>query len=744
MNFNNIKIKTKLFISFACIILMCFFIGNYGLKNIYTLNKGYNTLINYPIERSNISKELQSIVLEIRILEYKIISNLGSGSIEELDKLIEKIQTLEQKYEKSLSNDNDINILDENAKSNYTKIFDKIKLKTDEFLKKYNNLKNIKLDEDNMIFYKENIDSLKEISSMLDQLNKIDNIVIEDRLQNANDYMKNTFIVTLILTILVIIISIIFATLSITRISKSINFIIDAAYKISKGDLKVNLKTNSKDEFGLLSNSIYNMVNIFHNLTNEIEILSKELEEHGDIDYRINEEIFEGDYKNVVNGINNAIAGLVGDINTTLDVILDYGNGNFDVKVKQFPGKKVILNNAINQLQNNLKEISEDINTLAISAYNGNLSNSINTKKYNAMWKEIAKNLNNLLVACENPIKEISLAFDNISKGKFDTLIEGDYSGDFAKIKETANLSILTIREYIVEISTVLQEIAVENLSVSIDREYLGEFTNIKDSINRITSNLGVLIKNINESIFKVYSNAEQISKASIKMAQGATEQNIAGDRLALTIDTIFNQIKDNTKNANETSNITIDTKENTAIGNDYMKRMLISMKEINDSSENISKIIKVINDIAFQTNLLALNAAVEAARAGEHGKGFAVVAEEVRELAQRSKNAAQETSELIENSILKADIGSKTANQTAEVLKTIVDEINNISDLILEVAKASNEQTKSLEEIVSNTNQISSVVQVNVTISEDIASVAQELFSQTELLKSLFSTFKL
>ena len=248
----------------------------------------------------------------------------------------------------------------------------------------------------------------------------------------------------------------------------------------------------------------------------------------------------------------------------------------------------------------------------------------------------------------------------------------------------------------------------------------------------------------INQGADQVAAGAHNVSDASVALSQGASQQAASVEELSASIAEIASQTASNAQNAEMANDLTVGTREKAQLGNEEMQEMLTAMEEINASSANISKIIKVIDEIAFQTNILALNAAVEAARAGQHGKGFAVVAEEVRNLAARSAKAAKETTDMIEGSMEKVETGREIAHKTAEALNAIVGDVSSVADIVANIAKASNEQKLALEQINQGVQQVSQVVQANSSTSEEAATASQNLNQQADIMRANVGKFRL
>ena len=286
------------------------------------------------------------------------------------------------------------------------------------------------------------------------------------------------------------------------------------------------------------------------------------------------------------------------------------------------------------------------------------------------------------------------------------------------------------------------EKIASGNLRVEV------ELASEKDVLGRalanMVNNLNGLVSQIYEMAEMISSGAHQVSDSNQALSQGATEQAASVEEMTSSMTEMGSQTKTNAENANEAKQLANRVKSAAEKGNNQMQEMVAAMEEINTSGRNISKINKVIDEIAFQTNLLALNAAVEAARAGKHGKGFAVVAEEVRNLAARSAQAAKETAALIEGSVEKTARGSEIGDQTAAAFEDIVSGISKVSELVDQIAVASNQQAQGISQVNEGLGHVDMVAQQNTANAEESAATAQELTTYISQLRDLLSRFTL
>jgi methyl-accepting chemotaxis protein len=288
----------------------------------------------------------------------------------------------------------------------------------------------------------------------------------------------------------------------------------------------------------------------------------------------------------------------------------------------------------------------------------------------------------------------------------------------------------------------ILKQLASGDISYTIEpRDSQDE---IRNALKQLGDDLNQVLGQIQTSGEQINSGASQVSDGAQDLSQGATESAASLEEITSSMGELAGRTRDNAENANQANQLSTEAQNAAQKGSSQMQQMVTAMDDIRQSGQSISKIIKVIDEIAFQTNLLALNAAVEAARAGQHGKGFAVVAEEVRNLAARSAKAARETAELIEGSVQKTENGANIANATADALKEIVAGITKTSDLVAEISAASNEQAQGIAQINQGLEQIDQVTQSNTASAEESAAAAEELSGQAMELQRLLQQFKL
>ena len=352
-----------------------------------------------------------------------------------------------------------------------------------------------------------------------------------------------------------------------------------------------------------------------------------------------------------------------------------------------------------------------------------------------------------LVQLLNKPIKEIQNAMKKASEGDFKNVnINYDSKDELGMLAKDVKEVMDKLQYLIADLDYGLEGISRGNLTVKCENPeaYVGELAAIRDAVFKSIIGLTRTVSNINNVSAQVSSGSTMVASGAQLLSQGATEQASSVEELSAAITEVATYVNDNAKRAEDAKEGTVRTSENVDVSNQQMNEMVSAMDMIISKSEETGKIVKAIEDIAFQTNILALNAAVEAARAGEAGKGFAVVADEVRVLAQKSAEAAKNTTTLIEETIDAIDKGKVIADETAQGMRVIVDDVSEVTDLIGKIAEASADQAEQINQITSGVDQISNVIQITSATAEESAATSEELSSQAQILAQLMVEFKI
>jgi methyl-accepting chemotaxis protein len=455
-----------------------------------------------------------------------------------------------------------------------------------------------------------------------------------------------------------------------------------ATEQLAAGDLDVVLDTSHTDEPGRALASLDAMRSTLSQLVTEMNRMSAE-HDRGDIDVVLDAARYPGGYGTVAQGLNAMVTGYVGENRKAMTVVKAFGEGDFDVPLEQFPGKKAFINEVVEQVRANLRALIDDTSMLSRAAVEGRLDVRADAASHQGGFRSIVEGINATLDAVIGPLGEVGRVLSGLADGDLTRRITAEYAGQLEELRESTNTS-----------------------------------------VSRLTETVGAVIAAADQ----LANASEQVTGASQSLSQAATEQASSVEETSASIEQMAAGISQNSDNARLTEGIATKAAAEAAEGGTAVQQTVEAMKEI------ASK-IAIIDDIAFQTNMLALNATIEAARAGEHGKGFAVVATEVGKLAERSQVAAKEISELADGSV-------RTAERAGALLHEIVPGITRTSDLVQEIAASSAEQTAGVGQVNRAMTQMNQITQQNASSSEELAATAEEMLSQTTHLQEMMRFF--
>ncbi|NLR73175.1 methyl-accepting chemotaxis protein [Novosphingobium sp. ERN07] len=461
------------------------------------------------------------------------------------------------------------------------------------------------------------------------------------------------------------------------------------------------------------------------NLVGLIAELNHMSAEHdrGDIDIMVNDARFLGDFGTMARGINQMVAGHITVKKKAMACVKAFGEGDFNAPLEQFPGKKAFINDTIETLRGNLREITAEIQRLIEASTAGRLGERGEAGRFVGDFAKLVSGINGMLDATIKPINEGNRVLSQISRGNLGERVEIDCHGDHQRMRDAIN-------ELIDNLSTsasVADRIADGDLTVR--HTPLSAEDQLGTALASMIERLCEVVGSTSVAAENVSTGSRQLAASSEQVAQGATEQAASAEEASASMEEMAANIKQNADNAAQTEKIARQSSKDAELSGQAVEQAVNAMRTI---AEKIS----IVQEIARQTDLLALNAAVEAARAGEHGKGFAVVASEVRKLAERSQTAAAEISAVSANTV-------KVAADAGEMLAKLVPDIRRTAELVTEISAACREQDIGASQINEAIQQLDKVTQQNASASDQISSTSEELASQADELQQAISFFR-
>jgi len=461
----------------------------------------------------------------------------------------------------------------------------------------------------------------------------------------------------------------------------AINQQASAAQSIAGGDLSVKVKVRSENDVVAKSLELIrdNLKAVMADTDTLIEAAAE-----GRLDTRADASKHTGDFRKLVQGINDAITNIAEPLKVT--------SGYID-------------------------QIAQGVIPAAITTH------------YKGEYLIIRDNLNGLIRLMGNLLAQTDLIIQGAANGELDKRADADmFEGGWNQLVEGINKTLDNIVLPVNEAVSVLTEMEKGDLTSTVNGNYKGQLKDFKDTVNNTIAKLSQVISDVNGAASNIASASEQVSATAQSMSQATSEQAASVEETSASVEQMSASINQNTENAKVTDGMATQASSEAVQGGAAVKETVSAMKSIAGK-------IGIIDDIAYQTNLLALNAAIEAARAGEHGRGFAVVAAEVRKLAERSQIAAQEIGELASSSV-------EMAESAGELLDTIVPSIKKTSDLVQEIAAASEEQSAGAGQINSAMDQLNKITQQNASSSEQLAATSEEMSGQAMQLQELMAFF--
>ena len=767
--FNNLKIGPRLNLGFAVVLILLVIIAVTGTSALKGLNDEIDNMVHDKYPKTTWATDLVRAMNQVAQINRNLI--IISDPVE-----VEK-QLARQNEQRKIITER-INKLDEtitsaDGKKRLAKIQEARAAYVSTLDRFLGMVRNNERDAAIKLLYGDFRPVTDNYVNAIRDLIEFQDSLMEKAGNDAESAYENARNLLITLTVIAILLAVGIATVITRSITRPVGQVVDASGKMAEGDFNFKLDIASKDEMGTLANAVRAIQTNVQLLIAEMNNMSKQ-HDLGDIDVKVDEGKFKNDFAAMAQGVNEMVFGHINVKKKAMGCVREFGEGNMDAPLEQFPGKKRFINDTIEQVRSNIKALVADARTLSEAAVAGKLATRADASKHKGDFKAIVEGVNHTLDAVIGPLNVAANYVDRISKGDIPHKITDTYNGDFNTIKNNLNTCIEAVNKLVADanmlsaaavagkldtradvsqhqgdfrrivqgvndtldnvvapiqdVQRVMAAMEQGDMTQTISKSYNGDFDTLKQAINNTIARLSDTISQIISAADALSNASGQVSATAQSLSQSSSEQAASVEETTASLEQMTASVNQNTENAKVTDNMASKSSKEAVEGGEAVGKTVDAMKSIADK-------IGIIDDIAYQTNLLALNAAIEAARAGEHGKGFAVVAAEVRKLAERSQVAAQEIGTLAGSSV-------KMAEKAGNLLQEMVPSIQKTSDLVQEIASASQEQSVGVSQINNAMGQLNKATQQNASASEELAATAEELGGQAGQLQQLMGFF--
>ena len=498
------------------------------------------------------------------------------------------------------------------------------------------------------------------------------------------------------LTAAALVVGIVLAWLLTRSVVRPLQQALDAAERVSRGDLGSRLDTSRQDEVGQLLRAMHRMQAQLQAVI-DAQVDMAQRHQQGSIGFRIDESAFPGTYGHMVHETNLLVAQHIDTMMRVVEIARHYSEGDLSVEMDRLPGEKVVITETMDAVKRNLAAINGEIRRLADAAAAGDFGMRGEESRYRHDFLAMVRGLNTLMATTDANLAQVSSVLQAIARGDLTTHLGGDFQGVFARMR---------------------------------------------DDVNAMADQLSGIVSGIQQAASSINTAAGEIAAGNADLSARTEQQAAALEETASSMEELTSTVKQNADNARQANQLAQGAASVAESGGQVVQQVVSTMGEIQTASRRIADIIGVIDGIAFQTNILALNAAVEAARAGEQGRGFAVVAAEVRNLAQRSAGAAKEIKQLITDSVVKVEEGSTLVDQAGKTMGEIVGSVKRVTDIIAEISAASQEQSSGIEQVNQAITQMDEGTQQNAALVEEASAAARRMAQQANELVGLVAAF--